>query len=138
MSSSERTPLMANGSAASTTSSGGGGLFGWMKQPPARKESSWDKSKVDPKVFFGNERTFLAWVHVGVVLAGMSVALVAATENHPSVAGQIYGILLLPVAFAFIVYSMSQCKCDLYLFLCVCVLFIVVFDNLLLMIIQHI
>ena len=128
--SSERTPLMANGSAASTSSGGGGGLFGWMKQAPARKESSWDKSKVDPKVFFGNERTFLAWVHVGVVLAGMSVALVAATENHPSVAGQIYGILLLPVAIAFIVYSMSQCKysSDLYisplLLFCVCIFFL--------------
>jgi hypothetical protein len=33
--------------------------------------------KVEPKVFFANERTFLAWLHMGVTLASISVAIVA-------------------------------------------------------------
>ena len=36
--------------------------------------------KIDPKVFFANERTFLAWMHVSVILAGASVAIVAFTD----------------------------------------------------------
>ena len=33
--------------------------------------------KVEPKVFFANERTFLAWLHMSVTLASISVAIVA-------------------------------------------------------------
>ena len=67
--------------------------------------------KIDPKVFFANERTFLAWMHVSVILAGASVAIVAFTDDYDSGAHQLYGIILLPVAIAFILYAMMQCKC---------------------------
>ncbi len=33
--------------------------------------------KIEPKVFFANERTFLAWLHMSVTLASISVAIVA-------------------------------------------------------------
>jgi hypothetical protein len=33
--------------------------------------------KVEPKVFFANERTFLAWLHMAVTLASISMAIVA-------------------------------------------------------------
>lgn len=33
--------------------------------------------KVEPKVFFANERTFLAWLHMSVTLAAISVGIVA-------------------------------------------------------------
>lgn len=33
--------------------------------------------KVEPKVFFANERTFLAWLHMAVTLASISIAIVA-------------------------------------------------------------
>lgn len=63
--------------------------------------------KIEPKVFFANERTFLAWLHLSIVLAGASIAILAfADETNPF--GQLYGIVLLPVAIAFIVYSMYQ------------------------------
>jgi uncharacterized membrane protein YidH (DUF202 family) len=61
--------------------------------------------KVEPKVFFANERTFLAWLHVSVILAGASVAIVAFADNGDPYS-QMYGIILLPVAIAFILYSM--------------------------------
>jgi uncharacterized membrane protein YidH (DUF202 family) len=63
--------------------------------------------KIEPKVFFANERTFLAWMHLSVVLAGASIAILAFTEdNNPF--SQLYGVILLPVAISFIVYSMYQ------------------------------
>jgi Domain of unknown function (DUF202) len=68
--------------------------------------------KVEPKVFFANERTFLAWLHVSIILAGASVAIVAfAEDTNPW--SQLYGIILLPVAIAFICYAMYMCKCSL-------------------------
>ncbi len=33
--------------------------------------------KVEPKVFFANERTFLAWLHMSLTLASISLAIVA-------------------------------------------------------------
>ena len=65
--------------------------------------------KVDPKVFFANERTFLAWLHVSVILAGASVAIVAFADAHTSY-NQLYGVILLPVSIAFILYAMMQCE----------------------------
>lgn len=63
--------------------------------------------KIEPKVFFANERTFLAWMHLSVVLAGASIAILAfAEETNPL--SQVYGVALLPVAISFIVYSMYQ------------------------------
>jgi uncharacterized membrane protein YidH (DUF202 family) len=63
--------------------------------------------KIEPKVFFANERTFLAWMHLSVILAGASIAIMAfADDSNP--AGQLYGVMLLPVAISFIVYAMAQ------------------------------
>uniref|UniRef100_A0A7S4RA87 DUF202 domain-containing protein n=2 Tax=Ditylum brightwellii TaxID=49249 RepID=A0A7S4RA87_9STRA len=62
--------------------------------------------KVEPKVFFSNERTFLAWLHVSVILAGASVAISAFADANPW--SQLYGVLLIPVAVAFICYAMYQ------------------------------
>lgn len=64
--------------------------------------------KIDPKVFFANERTFLAWMHVSVILAGASVAIGAFTDSTHSAPNQLYGIILLPVSISFILYAMTQ------------------------------
>jgi len=64
--------------------------------------------KIDPKVFFANERTFLAWLHVAVLLAGASVAIAALSDSNVSGPDQLYGVILLPVAISFIVYAMIQ------------------------------
>ena len=73
--------------------------------------------KVEPKVFFANERTFLAWLHVSVILAGASVAIVAFADNGDPYS-QMYGIILLPVAIAFILYSMYMCKYNVVDYYC--------------------
>lgn len=64
--------------------------------------------KVEPKVFFANERTFLAWLHCAVLLAGASIAIMSFAETN--IAGQLYGVVLLPVAIAFMTYAMAQCE----------------------------
>jgi len=60
--------------------------------------------KVEPKVFFANERTFLAWLHMSVTLASISVAIVAFAEANEW--SQIYGLMLMPCAIAFCGYSL--------------------------------
>lgn len=63
--------------------------------------------KIEPKVFFSNERTFLAWMHVSVILAGTSVAILALSD-YDNIGKQLYGLIMLPVAVAFLVYAMYQ------------------------------
>jgi hypothetical protein len=64
--------------------------------------------KIEPKVFFANERTFLAWMHTSTLLAGASIAITSFAKDN--LLNQLYGVILLPVAIAFILYSMYQCK----------------------------
>jgi len=60
--------------------------------------------KIEPKVYFANERTFLAWMHMTVTLASIAVAILAfANQNEWS---QIYGLLILPVAICFCLYAL--------------------------------
>mmetsp|Transcript_37473 Transcript_37473/g.38160 ORF Transcript_37473/g.38160 Transcript_37473/m.38160 type:complete len:192 (-) Transcript_37473:230-805(-) len=60
--------------------------------------------KVEPKVFFANERTFLAWLHMSITLASISLAIIAFADSNEW--SQLYGLCLLPVAIAFCVYSL--------------------------------
>lgn len=63
--------------------------------------------KVEPKVIFANERTLLAWMHLSVILAGAGIAILAFAEdrNHFS---RWYGVVMIPVAVAFVAYAMYQ------------------------------
>lgn len=102
---------------------GGGGWFDFVKNVTKKSNAfaatggtastleAFPRSapvKIDPKVFFANERTFLAWMHVSVILAGASVAMVAFTDPRQSTVDQLYGVILLPVSIAFILYAMVQ------------------------------
>jgi len=60
--------------------------------------------KIEPKVYFANERTFLAWMEMAVTLATISTAIIAfADANEWS---QIYGLIMLPVSIFFCVYAL--------------------------------
>ncbi|TFJ81246.1 hypothetical protein NSK_007422 [Nannochloropsis salina CCMP1776] len=61
--------------------------------------------KVEPKVFFANERTFLAWLNMSVTLASISVAILAFADHNEF--SQIYGFTVLPVAVAFVIYALT-------------------------------
>mmetsp|Transcript_12656 Transcript_12656/g.37943 ORF Transcript_12656/g.37943 Transcript_12656/m.37943 type:complete len:194 (-) Transcript_12656:426-1007(-) len=89
---------------------GGGGFFGFLgfgSSAPRRPKAVKLRKvpvKVEPKVFFSNERTFLAWLHMSVTLASISIAIIAFADHNEW--SQLYGLLLLPVAIAFSVYSL--------------------------------
>mmetsp|Transcript_938 Transcript_938/g.1671 ORF Transcript_938/g.1671 Transcript_938/m.1671 type:complete len:131 (+) Transcript_938:37-429(+) len=61
-------------------------------------------TKVEPKTYFANERTFLAWLHMSVTLASISVAILAFAEHNE--AAQLIGTMMLPVALFFAGYAL--------------------------------
>ncbi len=62
--------------------------------------------KIEPKVFFANERTFLHWLHAGVTLYTISAGILAfASETH-SVSAHWYAMALLPIALGFCIYAL--------------------------------
>jgi len=73
---------------------GGGGISLLRKVPV----------KIEPKVYFANERTFLAWMHMAVLLSSISVAIVAFAEANAW--SQIYGLILMPTAISFCCYAL--------------------------------
>ncbi|KAJ3118369.1 vacuolar transporter chaperone [Phlyctochytrium bullatum] len=58
--------------------------------------------RVEPKVFFANERTFLSWLNSSIVIASLAIALL----NLGDAVGQIAGLLFTLVAMMFMVYSL--------------------------------
>lgn len=118
----ENESLSVQSAAARSPEEGGGGLlggfaarvgriFGGGAARPAAQERAAPHmkprkvpTKVEPKVFFSNERTFLAWLHMSVTLASISIAIIAFADHNEW--SQLYGLLLLPVAIAFSVYSL--------------------------------
>ncbi len=60
--------------------------------------------KIEPKVFFANERTFLSWMNMSVTLATISLAVVAFGDS--SRVSKVYGLVLLPIAIGFVGYSL--------------------------------
>lgn len=58
--------------------------------------------RVEPKVFFANERTFLSWLHFCIVLGGLALGLL----NFGDSVGQISGLLFTAVAMLFMMYAL--------------------------------
>lgn len=62
--------------------------------------------KIEPKVFFANERTFLHWLHAGVTLYTIAAGILAfASETH-SVSAHWYAMALLPISLGFCLYAL--------------------------------
>lgn len=49
--------------------------------------------RVEPKVFFANERTFLSWVHFSIFLGGIATALVGLGNQRAKFSGFLFGIV---------------------------------------------
>jgi VTC domain/Domain of unknown function (DUF202) len=62
--------------------------------------------KIEPKVFFANERTYLHWLHIGVVLSTIASGILAFCEKTGSTWGELYALLLLPISLAFCIYAL--------------------------------
>eukprot|EP00978_Attheya_sp_CCMP212_P008814 scaffold20745_cov39-Attheya_sp.AAC.1 len=65
--------------------------------------------KIEPKVFFANERTFMHWLHSGVSLFTIASAILAfstAEEGRAGELGHYYAMALLAVSLAFCMYAL--------------------------------
>ena len=60
--------------------------------------------KVEPKLHFANERTFIHWLHMAVHMAGLAIAVLAFSPVDSL--AEIYALLMLPLALVFIVYAL--------------------------------
>lgn len=58
--------------------------------------------RVEPKVFFANERTFLSWLHFCIVLGGLALGLL----NFGDSVAQISGLLFTTVSMVFMLYAL--------------------------------
>jgi len=68
--------------------------------------ASTSVQKIEPKIFFANERTFLHWLHAGVTLYTIAAGILAfASETH-SVSAHWYAMALLPIALGFCLYAL--------------------------------
>ena len=58
--------------------------------------------RIEPKVFFANERTFLSWIHFSIFLGGISTALVGLGNTHARISGYIFAV----VSILFTIYAL--------------------------------
>ena len=63
------------------------------------------QQKVEPKLFLANERTFIKWLHMAVILSGISVGVLAFTKVTSD--AQDYAVTILPISLLFIGYALS-------------------------------
>ena len=61
--------------------------------------------KIDPKTFFANERTFLKWLSISVMIGAMALTLLNFSDSD-SDGAQLAGLVLLPVSIAYMLYSL--------------------------------
>ena len=69
--------------------------------------------KIEPKTFFANERTFLAWLHMAVTLGSISAALLGFASDPAAGSGSLatnmvslISLILLPVAIFMVGYAL--------------------------------
>lgn len=58
--------------------------------------------RIEPKVYFANERTFLSWLHFTVVLGGLAIGLL----NFGDKIGQISAVIFTIIAMFVMLYSL--------------------------------
>ncbi|KAI9140099.1 hypothetical protein BKA69DRAFT_586163 [Paraphysoderma sedebokerense] len=59
--------------------------------------------RVEPKVFFANERTFLSWLHFVIILGGLALGLLNFSNNQT---GKISGILFTVISMGIMLYAL--------------------------------
>jgi len=62
--------------------------------------------KIEPKIFFANERTFLHWLHSGVTLYTIAAGILAFSSESHSLTAHWYAMALLPISLGFCLYAL--------------------------------
>lgn len=79
-------------------------LFGGNKQVDTLEGAK----KVDPKLFFANERTFLKWMNVSIWVAGISIGLSSIGGTLSASLQSLSSLFFLAIAIVIVCYSMFQ------------------------------
>jgi uncharacterized membrane protein YidH (DUF202 family) len=78
--------------------------MGVLMPPPGAGEES---SKIEPKLYFANERTFLHWLHAGVTLYTLSSAMLAFSTGTADSWAHFVALAMLPMALGFCIYALN-------------------------------
>ena len=62
--------------------------------------------KIEPKIFFANERTFLHWLHAGITLYTISSGILVFAAEDDANWAHWYAIALLPISLGFCMYAL--------------------------------
>jgi len=62
--------------------------------------------KIEPKIFFANERTFLHWLHTGITLYTISSGILVFSAEDDASWAHWYAMALLPIALGFCMYAL--------------------------------
>lgn len=65
--------------------------------------------KVEPKVYFANERTLLSWLEI-ITMLTVSSGYILVNSREEDVPSRIFGVVIFPVSIAFLFYSLWNCK----------------------------
>ena len=93
---------------------------------PVKRSSSLVRTRVEPKTFFANERTFLQWINISVLVmflalsllsgsslapgSGSSITTSCNTDDSKCLAGKMSGAIIAPVALSFMAYALYMYK----------------------------
>lgn len=73
-----------------------------LSAPPAKRIAL--PVRVEPKVFFANERTFLSWLNFSILLGGLAIGLLNFSHDKP---GQVAAGLFTAVAMLSMIYALG-------------------------------
>lgn len=80
--------------------------LGWCESSAAWEAEHMTTQKVEPKIFFANERTFIKWMEMAVILSSISTGILAFTKSESSTQG--VALFFLPLALLIIGYGLRQ------------------------------
>jgi uncharacterized membrane protein YidH (DUF202 family) len=62
--------------------------------------------KIEPKLYFANERTFIKWLEMAVILASIAVGVLAFSKGgEDGGRAELFALMLLPISLIFIAYA---------------------------------
>ncbi|KAI9598964.1 VTC domain-containing protein [Syncephalis fuscata] len=93
---SEHAPLLGHSSSSTAAA-----LHQGRSRSPTHKRVAVPV-RVEPKVFFANERTFLSWVHFAVVLGGLALGLL----NFGDKVGRTAGVIFTVISMGILIYAL--------------------------------
>uniref|UniRef100_A0A7S3L3G9 Uncharacterized protein n=2 Tax=Amphora coffeiformis TaxID=265554 RepID=A0A7S3L3G9_9STRA len=88
------------------------GICGWLFPFCSNNNTTYELlaptrfQKIEPKIFFANERVFLHWLHYGVILSTIASGILAFSRETGETWAAWYALILLPLSLLFCIYAL--------------------------------